>query len=454
MYHKSFYIEDISGGKNSILIQTSNGNILYEKLANTIHIGAEELKSLQNKAESIQYNPQFESESLKRRKNEQLESLVLNITESCNFACSYCIYSGEYENERHENNLDMNLETAKKAIDLFIPKSKNPALISFYGGEPLNNMGLIKEITDYIKKTYPKKISVFSMTSNFYNADKFLDDIIKNEIHINISLDGPENIHNKNRKLKNGKPTYSRIIENLKKFEEISPKYAETHFSYNITCDNPNDLSRIVKFFQENKQFIVSRINMTEMKGSIKRKIRTPNPSDIFNFMSDYSNLILSEEDPSVLRKFFDSGLKDITMRSIGTMPEKLMLNGCCYPSNRKLFVDTRGQFYMCEKFGKRASIGDVDDGIKQNLINNLIERFLEIRNEYCTNGCWAQRLCNPCIQSSKDPNQDISKKGLAQSCDLNKSQILIALTNYAILSKENRNLLERYVLQLNKIGR
>jgi uncharacterized protein len=448
-----FCIEQVIEKNNSVLIQTSEGNIFYEKLANTLHIGKEELKELSDKTESIKYNPSFESESLKDKKNELLESLVLNVTESCNFACSYCIYSGKYENERHENNLKMNFETARKAIDLFSSRSKNPSSISFYGGEPLNNFDLIREVIEYAKKTHPEKKFVFSMTSNFYNADKFLEDIIKNEIHVNISLDGPKEIHNKNRKLKSGISTYDKIIENVAKAKEISPDYTNLHIFYNATCENPDDLSTIIKFFQENEQFHVSKINMVEGKGLLGEEIKNPNIQDIFNLMVEYREVILSKKDPGILRKFFDSGLKDIALRNSEVMPTELMLNGACYPGNRKLFVDTDGQFYMCEKFGGRASIGDVNKGIEKNLVDNLIIKFLDIRNDYCGN-CWAQRLCNLCIQSSKDPKEDISREGLAQSCNSNKSPILLALINYALLFKKNKKLLEEYILQLNKIGR
>ena len=447
MNSKPFYIKGVIEGKNSVLFETANGIVLYEKLASSIHSGKkEDLRILQNKVELVKYNPNFESDSLKKQKGEKLEALLLNVTESCNLSCSYCIYSGNYENERIENNTNMSFEAAKKAIDKFIPLSEEHTLISFYGGEPLNNMNLIKKIIDYAKRTYPKKTFVFSMTSNFCDGDKYIKEIIENDIYVNVSLDGPKQIHDKNRRFKNGKPTYDKIIKNLEKFKEIAPEYVRTHFSQNVTCKNSENLPEIIKFFQKNEQFTVSRISNIEPKG-LKRRIKKENDnSNSFNFASNYLNSILSEKDPRVLRNLFDQSLREITIRNTEIMPKKLMLNGCCYPSKRKLFVETDGTFYMCEKFGKRVPIGNADEGINQYLIDNTIERFLDIRNNLCTKNCWAQRLCNPCIQSSKDPKGDISKEGLAQICDSNKSQILISLTNYVSLVKENKKLLKDYI--------
>ena len=438
-------LERLFQGRNSVLYNFDSGSVLYEKLSNTLHAGKRrKLEDLQKKIEEINYRPEFESETLKGKVGEGIENLVFNVTERCNFNCGYCIFSGNYENERIENNLEMDISTAKRAIDLLVLRTRNPALISFYGGEPLNNIDLINEIIKYAKENYSNKVYAFSMTSNFYNADRYLREIIENEIHINISLDGPEEIHNKNRKLKDGRPTYDKIMKNLGKFEEVAPGYVKKHFRYNITCASSEDLPRIIKFFQKNKQFTGARISMVEQKGFKDRVDKRKDNGYVWILANDYVNSILSGENPGILKGFFDQPLKRIAFRREEIMPERLMLEGSCYPGNRKLFVDTNGTFYICERFGRRIPIGDAENGINQKLIDNVIENFREIRNELCTD-CWAQRICTPCIQSSKDSGKDISKKGLFQTCNSNKSQILVALTQYVSLS-EKKEKLENYI--------
>jgi uncharacterized protein len=439
-------INQVNEGKNSVLFKILNQWELYEKLANTIHSGNEkELKLLQDKTESLFYSPQFESESLKKRKNEKLESLVLNVTESCNLSCSYCIHSGKYKNERSENSFNMDFKTAQRSVDMFMPLSRKMPLIGFYGGEPLNNFDLIKQIVDYTNKTYSYKLPIFSITSNFSSVpEKIINEIVKNKINITVSLDGPKEIHDKNRRFKDGRPTYDKIIENLTKVEKFSLGYTQNHFSYNATCTNTDNLTEMVRFFQENRQFTNSRINGVESKG-LKEKMKGNQDKINFSFVQEYVSSILDEKDSGVLRTFFDRNLKKICLRDTKVTPSTLMLNGCCYPSKHKLFIDTDGTAYMCERFGKRVPIGDVDSGINNSLIDGIMGRFLTIRNDYCTNGCWAQRLCTPCIQSSKDPMNDISQEGLSQICFSNKSQLLVALTQYITLSK-NTEILKNYL--------
>ena len=215
-------LEGLFQGKNSVLYGSESKSVLYEKLSNTIHTGKRErLNGLQKRIEEVNYKPIFETSSLKRMQDDPLSILFLEITEQCNFRCSYCIYSENYPNERIETSKNMSFDTAKKAVDGLVPLSKNNVMIGFYGGEPLLNMGLIRQIMNYSKEKFPDKEFGFSMTTNFFNADRYIQDIVNNRMYINLSLDGPKEIHDKCRRTKNGKPTYDRIMSNLKKIEDL-----------------------------------------------------------------------------------------------------------------------------------------------------------------------------------------------------------------------------------------
>ena len=83
----------------------------------------------------------------------RMRQLILQVTQSCNLRCSYCTYSGSYNHRTHSNN-SMSVETAERAIDFFIKRTKDNKRIavSFFGGEPLLNLGLIKHCVGYIEK--------------------------------------------------------------------------------------------------------------------------------------------------------------------------------------------------------------------------------------------------------------------------------------------------------------
>ena len=454
MLQKAFYVGNVVEGGNSVFFQTANGNVLYEKLANTIHSGKkEDLRILQDKIELVKYNPQFESERLQEKRNEALEGLVLNVTESCNLNCGYCIFSGNYTGERKHNSSKMDFETAKKGVDLFLPKAAKPVLISFYGGEPLLNMELIRDIIDYTIEKYPSEDVSFSMTTNFYDAEKHIKNIVDRNMNILVSLDGPKEIHDENRVHQSGEPTWDNVMKNLEALEKYSPGYLEHHVGASVTCAKTENLGKIVKFFLEESPIRIFRIGGIQKKGLKETTSQRSTTFPINKLSSEFLKYVQDERViPDPYRLLFEQQLTLMTMRSKKKLPKQIKLAGSCYPGKRKLYVDTKGKLYMCEKFGGRMPIGDLNEGIRNDLVDSAIENFTAIRNQICTNNCWAQRVCTPCIQSSKDIQEGISTRGLEQTCENSKLNLLITLALYSQISQTNNNYLnEINQPQLNK---
>lgn len=444
-------LEGVLQGKNSVLYNSESESVLYEKLSNTIHRGKRsELNGLQKRIEEIDYSPIFETTSLKKLQNDPLSILFLEVTEQCNFGCSYCIYSENYPNERSETSKKMSFNVAKKAIDNLVPFSNHNMMIGFYGGEPLLNMDLIQQIIKYSKETFPNKDLGFSITTNFFNADKYIKEITDNEIYINLSLDGPKEVHDKFRRTKSGKPTYDKIISNIEKVEEYLPGYTNSHIFILSTCNDPQDILKIIDFFDKSKYF-VTHINSPDPKGRINSERKISDGSLGHFLAEEFIRRILEREDPGILRRLFDQSLKSIAIRDKRVMPEELMLNGSCYPGKKRIFVDVNGNYHPCERFGDRLKIGSTEKGIQQELIDEAIESFAQIRNELCGT-CWTQRICTPCLQHSKDPEGEISLNGLSQTCKGKKKQLLVGLENYIRLIQFDREETENYIKSINPL--
>lgn len=134
--------------------------------------------------------------------------MILEVTSQCNFRCKYCCYSECYEYTHGYTDDYMSFEIAKKAVDLYFNNfreahKRNPLaepFLGFYGGEPLLNIKLVKDVVNYIKKEYSDIIVHYNITTNGYilneNTMKFLVD---NDFAILISLDGDKNDHDRNR---------------------------------------------------------------------------------------------------------------------------------------------------------------------------------------------------------------------------------------------------------------
>ncbi|MDR0983902.1 MAG: thioether cross-link-forming SCIFF peptide maturase [Ruminococcus sp.] len=146
--------------------------------------------------------------------NTPIKSMCLNVAHTCNMHCSYCFA----EKVVGENSL-MSFEVGKAAIDFLISKSESRKNleIDFFGGEPLLNWTVVKNLVAYGReqeKIYDKHIN-FTLTTNCILLDDEKIDFINKEIYnIVLSIDGREEVHNRVRK---SKTSYEQIVENAKK---------------------------------------------------------------------------------------------------------------------------------------------------------------------------------------------------------------------------------------------
>lgn len=147
----------------------------------------------------------------------ELNSLVLLISEACNFACTYCY--GAYGSKVRK----MSFETAAHAIDLALELGIRD--IVFFGGEPLTNFQVIKECVEYIEQSDYDSVELRMTTNASLVTEEIADYLSKHNFLVSVSMDGDEDSHNTTRVFHNGKPTYSDVvkgIELLKKYEVLT----------------------------------------------------------------------------------------------------------------------------------------------------------------------------------------------------------------------------------------
>lgn len=143
-------------------------------------------------------------------------SIILEVTKRCNLACTYC-YKEEMPGPK-----EIDFSEAVQRIDIGLRRADELNIsnihVEFTGGEPLLKFNLIKQIIDYFSMENFRNYSfVYSMVTNgtlFYDeVKKYCEDY---KFALSLSLDGPEQIYNKNRILKSGSGAFSDIkIDNF-----------------------------------------------------------------------------------------------------------------------------------------------------------------------------------------------------------------------------------------------
>lgn len=141
------------------------------------------------------------------------------VTLRCNFKCLYC-HASVVGPDRTD--MDMTPETAKAVVDMIF-QSPNPAImIEFQGGEPLLNWPVVKFIVEYAhrKNEHHKKALNMGLISNFSLLDDAkIDFLLEKGVSFCTSLDGPAEVHNKNRVYLGGN-THEQVVAALKKIQD------------------------------------------------------------------------------------------------------------------------------------------------------------------------------------------------------------------------------------------
>jgi len=206
---------------------------------------------------------------LKEILNSKLEQLILNVTESCNLNCEYCVYSGHYIFERTHSNKKMPFEVAKKAINFFFERNKKSEFVAvtFYGGEPLLNFGLIQRCVSFINMNYSKtnnKINFAITTNGTLLHGRILDFLVENNFSILISLDGPQDVHDRYRKYKSNTGSFAKIMKNIESFyKKYKEYYLSQKIGFSIVLVPPLKAKQVLDFFSSEELLKSHRVVIT-----------------------------------------------------------------------------------------------------------------------------------------------------------------------------------------------
>lgn len=358
-----------------------------------------------------------------------LKQITLEITERCNFRCNYCIYSKEYESFRGFGSRDMSFDIAKRAIDDLRERSKNQELVNigFYGGEPLLRFSFIQECINYAKSVFKDKELTFSMTSNMSlmtpEMAKYFAGL-DNKYVILASIDGPKEIHDKNRIYPNKMGTFDDVIVGLKNaFDAYSKENKTDLIHLSIVVERNDDYGKVlskIEDFIRKTEWIPNNINTNVAHRSVYLKptkytgLNSEEETQYFSQgdicddpilkWTNQKNESLPDRDMLFTSKYEEKIYYRIHDRPIYDYPMKYYpMNGCCVPFAKRTYVKANGEYLICEKVGETPKVGDVFTGIDiEKVKKNYVDDFINEAKKYCGE-CWAINICNECYLNCYD---------------------------------------------------
>ena len=326
---------------------------------------------------------------LKAKTSGVIKALCLHIAHTCNLNCSYCFASqGKYHGERAV----MSFEVGKQALDFLIANSgsRRNLEVDFFGGEPLVNFQVVKDLVAYarsIEKEHGKNFR-FTLTTNGLLIDEDVIEFANRECHnVVLSLDGRKEIHDRFRVDYAGNGSWDRIVP---KFQQlVKARNGQGYYMRGtFTHANPDFLKDIQ---------VMLDLGFNEL--SMEPVVAAPDdPSALTEedkaiVMEQYEKLamLMLDKDKEGKPFTFYHYMIDLT----GGPCIYKRISGCG-SGTEYMAVTPWGDLYPCHQFvgEEKFKLGDVWKGVDNTEIQN---EFLEC-NVYARpecRDCWARLYCS-----------------------------------------------------------
>ncbi|MBR4627201.1 MAG: thioether cross-link-forming SCIFF peptide maturase [Ruminococcus sp.] len=168
-----------------------------------------------------------------------IKAMCLNIAHDCQLRCKYCFAStGDFGKGRKL----MSFETGKHAIDFLLKNSgdRENLELDFFGGEPLMNFGVVKQVVEYARsreKEFGKHFRFTITTNGLLLDDEKIDFINREMSNVVLSIDGRKEVNDYFRVLPSGKGCYDMI---LPKYKQLVAGRGDKEYYVRGTFTNKN----------------------------------------------------------------------------------------------------------------------------------------------------------------------------------------------------------------------
>lgn len=360
--------------------------------------------------------PQF------KNRNPVVKALCLHVAHDCNLKCKYCFaQEGEYRGKRSL----MSLEVGKKAIDFLINSSgkRKNLEVDFFGGEPLMNFEVVKEIVYYARqkeKQYNKNFR-FTITTNGILLNDEIQKFINENMHnVVLSLDGRKEINDMMRPKAGTQGSYDSIVP---KFIKLANSRNQTDYYVRGTYTRNNlDFSNDVLHMADLgfKQISVEPVVADENEDYSLREEDLPLLFEQYEILA--SEMLKRQKEGRGFNFFH-------FMIDLSQGPCVVKRLSGCGSGSEYLAVTPEGDLYPCHQFVgiEEFKMGTVDTGITENKMRELFQNCNVYSKEDCKN-CWAKFYCSGgCAANAYQFHKDINKP-YEIGCKLQQKRIECAI--------------------------
>ena len=327
--------------------------------------------------------------TLKEKTAGVVKALCLHVAHTCNLNCSYCFASqGKYHGDRAV----MSFEVGKRALDFLVENSgaRRNLEVDFFGGEPLMNFQVVKDLVAYARSIEKEKGKNFrfTLTTNGMLVDDDVIEFANRECHnVVLSLDGRKEIHDEFRVDYNGKGSWETIVPKFQKFVEAREGKGY-YMRGTFTHRNPDFLKDI----QQMLDVGFSELSM-EPVVCAEGDPSALTEEDLPIVMEQYEQLaqLMLQRDQEGKPFTFYHYMIDLT----GGPCIYKRISGCG-SGTEYMAVTPWGDLYPCHQFvgEEKFRLGDIWEGVTNHAIQCEFANCNVYAHPECRD-CWARLYCS-----------------------------------------------------------
>lgn len=362
-----------------------------------------------------------------------LSTIILNVNTGCNLACTYCYKEDLAIPSKGEK---MAFETARASFEMLLRQAKDRDRVNvvFFGGEPLSNMALIREVVAYAepRAAAEGKVVDFSLTTNAtLLTEEMVDWFGAHRFALTVSMDGPKALHDANRKTVGGKGTYDLVA---RKVRMLLARYRARPVGARVT------LTRGVTDVIAIHDHLINDLGFAEVGFGPA----TSGPIAVFNL--DAEALKQAFEDMKTLgRRYVEAACRG---ENIGFSNMHQLLTDIAQGTKKAvpcgaglgmLAVDKAGDLHLCHRFvgSDQPTYGNVETGIDVP----KLARFIETAQDRSGMGCQTCRIRSICAGGCY--HESYARQGdpfapVYHYCDLMRDWVDFGIESYVRIMQAN----------------
>jgi uncharacterized protein len=374
-------------------------------------------------AEGLLFSEKSNYEDIEYNPTNIIKAMCLHVAHDCNLKCKYCFAAqGNFKGERSL----MSLETGKKALEFLAKNSGNRKNleVDFFGGEPLMNFEVVKELVHYgreIEKVYNKNFRFTITTNGILLSDDKIDFINEHMDNVVLSLDGRKEINDYIRPTLNDKGSFDLIVP---KFKKLIDSRGDRDYYIRGT---------FTKFNKDFRKDLIEYYNLGFKKVSIEPVVTDPKEpyalteEDLEEILKEYEEF---SKDYIDIRKNDDDFLFFHYMIDLSQGPCVVKRLVGCGAGSEYISITPEGDIYPCHQFvgEEEFLMGNLDEGIINTELRDNFKCANVLNKTECDN-CFAKYYCSGGCHANAFFNNGDFLKPYEIGCEMERKRVECAIS-------------------------